>query len=124
MNMWLQIQATNSQSKGLARVKALLEHSAFTMTNPNKVRSLIGAFCSANLINFHTPDGSGYQFLADQIIALNQANPQVAARLVTPLTRWKGFAEPYGGLMRKQLQRVADHPDLVKDVLEIASKSL
>ena len=124
MNLWLQIQATNSQSKGLARVKALLEHSAFTMTNPNKVRSLIGAFCSANLINFHTPDGSGYQFLADQIIALNQANPQVAARLVTPLTRWKGFAEPYGGLMRKQLQRVADHPNLVKDVLEIASKSL
>ena len=124
MNLWLQIQATNSQSKGLARIKALLEHSAFTMTNPNKVRSLIGAFCSANLINFHTPDGSGYQFLADQIIALNQANPQVAARLVTPLTRWKGFAEPYGGLMRKQLQRVADHPNLVKDVLEIASKSL
>ena len=124
MNLWLQIQATNSQSEGLARVKELLEHSAFTMTNPNKVRSLIGAFCSANLINFHTADGSGYQFLADQIIALNQANPQVAARLVTPLTRWKGFAEPYGGLMRKQLKRVADHPNLVKDVLEIASKSL
>ena len=124
MNLWLQIQATNSQSEGLARVKALLEHSAFTMTNPNKVRSLIGAFCSANLINFHTADGSGYQFLADQIIALNQANPQVAARLVTPLTRWTGFTKPYGALMRKQLQRVADHPNLVKDVLEVASKSL
>lgn len=124
MNLWLQIQATNSQSEGLARVKALLEHSAFTMTNPNKVRSLIGAFCSANLINFHTADGSGYQFLADQIIALNQANPQVAARLVTPLTRWKGFTKPYGALMRKQLQRIADHPNLVKDVLEVASKSL
>ena len=124
MNLWLQIQAINSQSDGLARVRELMNHSAFTMSNPNKLRSLIGAFCSANLVNFHSPDGSGYEFLQQQVITLNNQNPQVAARLVTPLTRWKQFAEPNGGLMRRALQTIADEPRLVKDVLEIATKSL
>ncbi|MDB9952077.1 aminopeptidase N [Porticoccaceae bacterium] len=124
MNLWLQIQAINSQAGGLARVRDLMNHSAFTMSNPNKLRSLIGAFCNANLVNFHNPDGSGYEFLQQQVIALNNQNPQVAARLVTPLTRWKQFPEPNSGLMRKALQAIADEPGLVKDVLEIATKSL
>ena len=124
MNIWLQIQAANSQQGGLGRIEELMEHSAFTMSNPNKVRSLIGGFCSANLINFHSKDGSGYRFLSDQILTLNQANPQVAARLVTPLTRWKKFDAPQRELMREQLQRIADEPNLVKDIFEIASKSL
>ena len=124
MNLWLQIQATNSQPGGLARVRDLMNHSAFTMSNPNKLRSLIGAFCNANLVNFHNPDGSGYEFLQQQVVALNNQNPQVAARLVTPLTRWKKFPEPNAVLMRKALQAIADEPGLVKDVLEIATKSL
>jgi aminopeptidase N len=124
MNLWLQIQAINSQPGGLARVRGLMNHSAFTKSNPNKLRSLIGAFCSANLVNFHSPDGSGYEFLQQQVIILNNQNPQVAARLVTPLTRWKQFAEPNAGLMRRALQTIADEPGLVKDVLEIATKSL
>ncbi len=124
MNLWLQIQATNSQPDGLARVCELMDHSAFTMSNPNKIRSLIGAFCSANLVNFHNPDGSGYAFLQQQVIALNNQNPQVAARLVIPLTRWKQFAEPNAGFMRTALQAIVDEPGLVKDVLEIATKSL
>ena len=124
MNLWLQIQAINSQPGGLARVRGLMDHSAFSMSNPNKLRSLIGAFCSANLVNFHSPDGSGYEFLQQQVVALNNQNPQVAARLVTPLTRWKQFAEPNAGLMRRALQTIADEPGLVKDVLEIATKSL
>jgi aminopeptidase N len=124
MNLWLQIQAINSQPGGLARVRGLMNHSAFTKSNPNKLRSLIGAFCSANLVNFHSPDGSGYEFLQQQVVALNNQNPQVAARLVTPLTRWKQFAEPNAGLMRRALQTIADEPGLVKDVLEIATKSL
>ena len=124
MNLWLQIQAINSQSGGLKRVEALLEHSAFTMRNPNKIRSLIGAFCSANPVNFHSADGSGYQFLQEHILALHSQNPQVAARLVTPLTRWKKFPEPNRQQMRDALQRIADEPDLVKDIYEIATKSL
>jgi len=124
MNLWLQIQATNSQPDGLARVKALLEHSAFTMSNPNKIRSLIGGFCSGNLVNFHNSDGSGYQFLKEHILTLNSQNPQVAARLVTPLTRWKKFPEPNRQQMRDALQVIADEPKLVKDIYEIAIKSL
>ena len=124
MNLWLQIQATNSQPTGLLRVKTLLEHPAFTLSNPNKIRSLIGAFCSANPVNFHSPDGSGYQFLKEHILALHSQNPQVAARLVTPLTRWKKFPEPNRQQMRDALQRIADEPDLVKDIYEIATKSL
>ena len=124
MNLWLQIQAINSQSGGLSRVEALMDHSAFTMTNPNKVRSLIGGFCSANLVNFHSADGAGYRFLREQILSLNKTNPQVAARLVTPLTRWKAFAAPHSELMRSELQKIADEPGLVKDIYEIATKSL
>jgi len=124
MNLWLQVQATNSQPGGLQRVKALLKHSSFTMSNPNKIRSLIGAFCSANPANFHNIDGSGYQFLKEHILSLHSQNPQVAARLVTPLTRWKKYPEPNRQQMRDALQRIADEPGLVKDIYEIATKSL
>ena len=124
MNLWFQIQATNSQSNGLPRVQSLMQHSAFNMTNPNKIRSLIGAFCSANLVNFHNIDGSGYEFLQQQICALNSVNPQVAARLVTPLTRWKKFPQPNRQLMRDALEIIAQQPNLVKDIQEIISKSL
>jgi aminopeptidase N len=124
MNLWFQIQATNCQSNGLRRVQRLMQHSAFNMTNPNKVRSLIGAFCSANLVNFHNSDGSGYEFLQQQICALNSVNPQVAARLVTPLTRWKKFPQPNRQLMRDALEKIAQQPNLVKDIQEIISKSL
>ena len=124
MNLWLQIQATNSQDDGLQRVIELIDHNAFTMTNPNKIRSLIGAFANANHVNFHSQDGSGYRFLTEQILALNTVNPQVAARLVTPLRKWKKFPEPNRQLMRNALQSIAKEPNLVKDLQEIVSKSL
>lgn len=124
MNLWLQIQASNSQPDGLQRVLALMEHAAFSMTNPNKIRSLIGAFANANLVNFHNPDGSGYRFLTEQILALNTVNPQIAARLVTPLTRWKKFPAPNGQKMREALQNIANDANLVKDLHEIVTKSL
>ena len=124
MNLWLQIQATNTQANGLQRVIDLMDHKAFTMTNPNKIRSLIGAFASANHVNFHSQDGSGYRFLTEQILALNTVNPQVAARLVTPLTKWKKFPEPNRQLMQNALQDIAKEPNLVKDLQEIVSKSL
>ena len=124
MNLWLQTQAANAQPGGLSRVQALLQHPAFTMSNPNKIRSLIGGFCNANLINFHNPDGSGYEFLKQHILALHSKNPQVAARLMTPLTRWKKFPEPNRQQMRDALQVIADEPGLVKDIFEIATKSL
>ena len=124
MNLWLQIQASAKLINGLDRVKALMAHPAFNINNPNKARSLLGAFCSSNLINFHRPDGSGYRFLQQQVTALNALNPQVAARLVTPLTRWKKLPEPNRGLMRDSLQKIAEHEGLVKDIQEIVTKSL
>jgi aminopeptidase N len=124
MNLWLQIQATSKLINGLDRVKTLMAHPAFNINNPNKARSLLGAFCSANPINFHNVDGSGYVFLQEQIIALNALNPQVAARLVTPLTRWKKLPQPNRQLMRDALQTIADHQGLVKDIQEIVTKSL
>jgi aminopeptidase N len=124
MNLWLQVQAKSKLTNGLNRVKALMDHSAFNINNPNKARSLLGAFCSANPINFHNVDGSGYGFLQQQIIALNALNPQVAARLVTPLTRWKKLPEPNRQLMRDALQQIANHKGLVKDIQEIVTKSL
>ena len=124
MNLWLQIQAANSQPGGLQRVEALEQHPAFTFSNPNKIRSLIGGFCNANLVNFHNPDGSGYEFLKQRILALHSRNPQVAARLMTPLTRWQKFPDPNRQQMRDALQVIADEPGLVKDIVEIATKSL
>ena len=124
MNLWLQVQAANSQPGGLQRVEALEAHGSFTLSNPNKIRSLIGGFCNANLVNFHNPDGSGYEFLKQHILTLHSRNPQVAARLMTPLTRWKKFPEPNSSQMRGALQVIADEQGLVKDIYEIAIKSL
>ena len=94
------------------------------MRNPNKVRSLISGFSSLNPVNFHAMDGSGYRFLADQIIELNNLNPQIASRLVTPLTRWKRYPADRQGMMREELQRIMDSGELSRDVFEVVSKSL
>lgn len=123
INQWLAIQAGASKENNLARVQTLLDHDAFDITNPNKVRSLIGAFCTLNPDNFHNADGSGYAFLADQIIKLDTLNPQTASRMVNPLTRWKRYDDARQALMKQQLERVGQH-DLSNDVREIVNKSL
>ena len=94
------------------------------MKNPNRVRSLVGAFAMANPTGFHAKDGSGYAFLADQIIALNAINPQVAARLVGPLGRWRRYDEAKQNQMRAALERIARAPNLAPDLFEVVSKSL
>ncbi|MEL0081623.1 MAG: aminopeptidase N C-terminal domain-containing protein, partial [Gammaproteobacteria bacterium] len=108
----------------LEKVVQLLDHADFTLKNPNRVRALIGAFISGNLRQFHSEEGTGYQFLADQVLALDTLNPQVAARMVTPLGRWQRYEPIRRELMKAQMQRLVDHPRLSKDVYEIVSKSL
>ena len=93
------------------------------MTNPNRLRSLVGAF-SVNQRAFHDASGRGYRFLADMIIAEDRLNPQTAAKLVPPLGRWRRFGEARAKLMRAQLERIVATPGLSKDVYEQASKSL
>jgi len=123
MNIWFTIQAT-SKLTDIATIEHLLSHPRFDIKNPNKIRALIGAFCSANHINFHVEDGSGYKFLADQIERLNTINPQLAARLLTPLTRWRRYDTSRQPLITSQIKRILEIPDLSRDVYEIASKSL
>jgi len=124
VNQWLSVQANDPKLGTLSKVIALMEHPAFTMRNPNKVRALISAFAMQNPVNFHQLDGSGYAFLADRIIELNALNPQIASRLVTPLTRWKRYSEQRQGLMKHELQRIMDSGSLSSDVYEVVSKSL
>ena len=124
VNQWLSVQASNPSTGALNTVKQLMQHESFNMRNPNKVRSLISGFSSLNPVNFHAMDGSGYRFLADQIIELNNLNPQIASRLVTPLTRWKRYPADRQGMMREELQRIMDSGELSRDVFEVVSKSL
>lgn len=122
VNQWLLAQAGCKLDGTLDKVKELMDHPAFDFNNPNKVRSLIGSFCGANAINFHTP--KGYEFLADQIIKLNDLNPQIASRLLTPLTKWHKYESSRQQQMRVQLKRIMAEPTLSKDVYEVVYKSL
>ncbi|MEI6557851.1 MAG: aminopeptidase N [Rhodospirillaceae bacterium] len=124
VNKWLSIQAGSSRTDTLARVTALLDHPGFDIRNPNKVYALIGSFGSGNQARFHAADGSGYAFLADQILRLDPMNPQVASRLAGPFARWRRFDAGRQALMRRQLGRLAGSPALSRDVSEIVSKSL
>jgi aminopeptidase N len=124
IDKWFAIQAGSRLPDTLERVTTLLEHPAFTLSNPNKVRALIGRFCQGNPVRFHAADGSGYQFLADRVLELDGMNPQVAARLVSALSRWKRFNPVRQQQMTQQLERILSCATLSKDVYEIVSKSL
>ena len=101
-----------------------MEHPAFSLRNPNKVRSLVGAFCSANLAGFHAADGSGYAFLTDNVLALDPLNPQIAARMLRIMSRWRRYDPARQALMKAQFERVLAQAEVSRDVFEIASKSL
>jgi aminopeptidase N len=123
VNHWLQIQAENTRGDAVQRVHKLMEHAAYDDRNPNKIRAVIGTFSNLNAPGFHREDGAGYRLLADVIEQLNERNPQIASRLLTPLTRWRNY--PGGGdAMRAQLERLAELPSLSRDVYEVVSKSL
>ncbi|WP_409315414.1 aminopeptidase N [Pseudomonas putida] len=124
MDQWFSVQAASTLPGGLARVKALMQHPAFTLKNPNKVRALIGAFAGQNLVNFHAADGSGYRFLADLVIELNALNPQIASRQLAPLTRWRKYDDARQALMKGELERILASGELSSDVYEVVSKSL
>ncbi len=123
MDKWLSIQALSRLPGTLARVKELTANPVFTIRNPNKVRALIGAF-AANPVRFHDASGAGYAFVTDHILQIDPLNPQIAARLATPLTLWKRYEEGRRTLMRIQLERIAAASPLSRDLYEVASKSL
>ncbi len=124
VDKWFSLQATCTLPGTLDRVRELCRHPAFVLKNPNKVRALIGAFCSGNQVGFHAADGAGYSFLADYVIRLDPMNPQIAARLLTPLTTWQRYDPARQSLMRRELERILAVDKLSGDVSEVAGKSL
>ncbi len=123
VDKWLAVQATSRLPDTLTRVRALLAHPAFDLKVPNKVYALIRSF-SANHVRFHAADGGGYAFLADQVIALNALNPQVAARMARGFDRWKKFDATRRAQAQAQLERIRAFEGLSRDVAEIVNKAL
>jgi len=124
VDKWLGIQARSRRPSTLANVKQLMQHPCFSFTNPNKIRALIGTFCRGNPVRFHALDGSGYDFLTENVLKLDQINPQITARLVQAISRWRRYDEPRASLMRAQLETILKHEKLSKDTYEVVSKSL
>ena len=124
VDKWFALQAMAQRPDTLDAVSALLHHEAFTLANPNRVRSLIGAFAQGNPTGFHRADGAGYAFVADHVLALDKRNPQVASRLAQPFGRWRRYDAQRQDHMRAQLERILATAGLSRDVYEIASKSL
>ncbi len=124
MDKWFALQATSPAPDVLNRVRALLNHRSFTLSNPNRIRSLIGAFASANPSAFHAANGSGYQFLTEILTDLNTRNPQVAARMIEPLIRLKRYDAGRQALMRNALEQLKGLDKLSGDLYEKISKAL
>ncbi|WP_087588136.1 aminopeptidase N [Klebsiella pneumoniae] len=124
MDKWFILQSTSPAANVVETVRGLLNHRSFSMSNPNRVRSLIGAFASSNPAAFHAEDGSGYQFLVEMLTELNQRNPQVASRLIEPLIRLKRYDEKRQALMRAALEQLKGLENLSGDLFEKISKAL
>jgi aminopeptidase N len=124
LDKWFTLQAAISERGTLDRVKRLMGHPAFSMGNPNRVRSLIGSFAMLNQAEFNRPDGAGYDFLAEVVLELDQGNPQVAARLLTAFGSWRMVEKNRRERAEQALRRIAEKPNLSRDVGDIAQRSL
>ena len=124
IDKWFALQGRAINTQTLKAVKKLTKHEKFSFETPNNVYSLIGSFVSGNPVGFHALDGSGYDFLADTIIKLDRTNPQIAARMLTPLRSWKSLEPKRQKLAKLALEKIVDVNNLSADTFEIASKSL
>ena len=126
LDKWFALQAGASDRGGniLPAVKQLQKHPDFSLKNPNRARSVIFSYCSANPGAFHRADAAGYVFWSERVMELDAINPQVAARLARALDRWKKLAEPYRSAAREAIARVATKPDLSNDVREVVTRAL
>lgn len=124
MDKWFALQATRPDENVLELIQSLLTHRSFDFKNPNRIRSLIGAFASQNPRTFHAIDGSGYRFLVDILSQLNESNPQVAARLIEPLIKLGRYDTQRQTLMRRGLERLKGLNNLARDLFEKIEKAL
>jgi aminopeptidase N len=123
VDKWLAVQAGSRLPGTLEEVKRLTRHPAFDIRNPNKVYALIRTF-AANQVRFHSADGAGYAFVAEQVLVLDALNPQIAARIARAFDRWRKFGPQRQQHARAQLERIRDRSGLSKDALEVVSKAL
>ncbi len=124
IDKWFGLQAMALRPSIISDLNNLRSHNDFNIKNPNRARSLFAAFAMNNPVAFHNPDGSGYEFLRDSIIELNDINPQIAARLLTPMREWRRYTGDRQELMHDALAKILEIPNIAPDVFEIASKSL
>jgi len=124
IDKWLMLQATNPQPGTLERVHTLLDHAAFSLRNPNKVRSLLGGFARQNPARFHDPSGAGYRLIGGQLAVLDAINPQIAARLAAVFNGWRRLEPSRSVMMRSELERLAAVHGLSRDTSEIVSRAL
>lgn len=124
MDKWFALQATRPDQNVLHLVEELMLHSSFNFNNPNRLRALVGSFINQNLRAFHAIDGSGYRFLTEILIRLNESNPQVAARLIEPLIRFRRYDSQRKTLMKRALERLNEVENLSKDLFEKIEKAL
>lgn len=124
VDKWFTLQAISSRADAGARVKELLGHPDFNLRNPNRVRSLLGAFCQANPFHFHAASGEGYALLGGYVRRIDDFNPQLAARLVSAFNHWRRYDEQRQALMREQLELILERPGVSRDVAEVVGKSL
>jgi aminopeptidase N len=124
IDKWFALQARDPAEGALGRVLGLTAHPAFEAKNPNRLRALVATFANFNPDRFHDPSGDGYRFLADQVLATDGFNPNVAARLMEPLGQWARYKPELGALMRAELERIRNSPGLSKNVVELAAKAL
>ncbi|MDC8831042.1 aminopeptidase N [Alteromonas gilva] len=124
LDKWFSLHATCERGDILAQLTLLRQHPQFSQQNPNRVRAVVGSFAFYNTTGFHADDGSGYRFLTDYLLELDKQNPQVASRLVTPLTQWQHYSSTRQDLMKRQLARLLEDSGLSKDLYEKVSKAL
>jgi aminopeptidase N len=126
IDKWFALQAGAPDRAGdvLPRVRQLMQHADFSLRNPNRARSLIFSYCSANPAAFHRADAAGYVYWSEQVLALDAINPQVAARLARAMDRWSRLAEPYRSAAKVAIERVAAKAELSNDVREVISRAL
>jgi aminopeptidase N len=124
LDKWMSLQAMSPQPDTVTRVRALMKHPAFTLKNPNRVRSLIGAFAGGNPLRFHDRSGSGYRLLCETIVELDGINPQTAARMMTPFETWRRYGAERQALMKGELEGIARRNALSPNLYEVTSKML
>jgi aminopeptidase N len=124
IDKWFALQAGIPEAGTLERVRLLTTHAAFSLSNPNRVRSLIGAFAQGNLTQFNRADGRGYEFVVEKVLALDEKNPQVAARLLSAFKNWRSLESGRRAKAEAALRRVAAASNLSPDVNDIVLRAL